>query len=293
MLHTDLLGIAESLYFPLRLTIAEPTRKQYKIALRDFGTFLGHAATVADLDDDQITMWMRKRLDDGLAVVTVRERAGRVSTLWTWMAKRRMVDRFPTFTKPDAPETLPQALTEGELRRLFASARKERGMIGGIPADLWWLSFLAFVWNTSERKSAALAVKVEWLDLARGVCSIPPEVRKGGKKWAVYQLWPETLPLLAAALQIDPRREHVWPFPYCPGSYYTRYDRILRDAGLPVSRKTKTHCLRCSHATWRQVAGGDATRALGHSDPQTTQRFYIDRRQLPPDETRLFVPWDG
>lgn len=292
MLHSDLLGIAEQLYFPLRLSISEPTRKQYRIALRDFGEYLGRLATLADLDDDRITMWMRKRIDDGLAIVTVRERAGRVSTLWTWLAKRRIVNTFPTFTKPEPPETLPQALTEDELRRLFASARKERGLIGGIPADLWWLSFLGFVWNTSERKSAALAVQVKWLDLERGIATIPPDVRKGGKKWGVYQLWPETLTLLAAVVAVEPNREHVWPFPYCPGSYYTRYDRILRDAGLPVSRRTKTHCLRCSHATWRQVAGGDASRQLGHSDPATTAKFYIDRRQLPPDDTKLFVPWE-
>ena len=121
--------------------------------------------------------------------------------------------------------------------------------------------------------------------------TIPPDVRKGGKKWAVYHLWPETLPLLAAVVAVDPRREHVWPFPYCQNSYYTRYDRILRDAGLPVSRKTKTHSLRCSHATWKAVAGGDATRALGHSDPQTTRKFYLDPRMMSPDEARLFIPW--
>ena len=291
MLPSDLLGIAESCYFPLRLTIAEPTRRQYRIAFHDFGSFLGRPATTADLDDDLITMWMRKRLNDGLAVVTVRERAGRVATMWTWMAKRRMVQTFPTFTKPVPPESLPQALSEDELRRLFASARKERGTIGSIPADLWWISFLAFVWNTSERKSAALAVRVKWIDLGQSVATVPPEVRKGGKKWAVYQLWPETLPLLAAVIAVDPARELVWPFPFCAGSYYTRYDRILRDAGLPVSRKTKTHCLRCSHATWRSVAGGDATRALGHSDPQTTRKYYLDPRFQKPDTGRLFIPW--
>lgn len=289
--------LCENLYFRLNIRIrSEGTRYQYRIALRDYGKFLGRAPTIADLQDDAITAWMTTRLDQGLTPGTVRERAGRFQTLWGWLARRGMVSRWPTFIKPEAVESMPCALGQQQLVALFHSAGKERGHIGCVPADLWFLSFFAFVWTTSERKSAALAVKPEYLlldDPLQAKASIPPIVRKGRKKWGVYDLWPETVPLLRAVVAIDPARELVWPFPFCEQSYYTRYNRILKGAGIPVSPKTKTHSLRVTHATYREVAGGDATRQLGHSDRATTLRSYIDRTKLPPDQTKMFVPWSG
>lgn len=283
----------DNLYRPLNLKIrSEGTTHQYGVAFRCFAQFLGHEPTTDDLTDDTVTLWMSRLLADGLAAVTVKERAGRIGAIWNWLARRRMVDKFPTFCKPDVPETMPTALSEGELRRLFESAAKERGKIEGIPGSLWWTSYLAFVFSTAERKTAALSVEIKWLDLPNGICTIPPAARKGGKKWACYKLWPEVVELLAAVIAAEPHRELVWPWNRCKGSYYTSYRRILRDASLPVDRRHLTHSLRCSHATWKAAGGGDATRALGHSDPATTQKFYLDPRFQPPDQHRLFIPWD-
>lgn len=292
MTLTTLREYAESLYFPLNIRCRSPkTKYAYELALRAFGRFLGHEPALPDLTDDAVTRWMAALLTEGKAVYTVREMAGRIQAMWNFLAKRRIVPMFPTFAKPAPPDSLPQALTEDQLRALFASAKKERGKIEGVPADLWWTSFLAFIWNTAERKSAALSVRVEWVQFDRGVCTIPPDVRKGGRKWAVYHLWPETVTLMRACRDSLPGRELMWPLDFCEGSYYTRYDRILADAGLPVTRKTKTHALRCSHATWLKVMGGDPTRQLGHSDPQTTARSYLDPRHLPNEQPKLFVPW--
>jgi hypothetical protein len=293
--HETLLQVCESTFFPLNIRLrSEETRYQYRLAFRDYGKFLGHEPTLADLRDDPITAWMSRNLDRGLAAITVRERAGRIQTLWSWLAKRGVVKRWPTFIKPECPDSLPSALDPQQLTALFCSAAKERGMIGSVPADLWWLSFLAFVWNTAERKSAALAVRPQWLtleDSRYAKASIPPEVRKGRKKHATYDLWPETVPILQAVLAVDPGRERVWPFPYSMQSYYTRYNRILKGAGIPVNRKTKTHALRVTHATYREVAGGDATRQLMHGDRATTVKSYIDPRMSPPDTIKMFVPW--
>jgi hypothetical protein len=153
-------------YFPLNLKIkSSETRRQYAIALRCFGKFIGHEPGLADLDDDKITMWMGAllrgecgRMGEELSPNTVRERAGRLGALWTWLWCRGVMPRGPGFIRPDAPETSPNALSKDELYRLFHSAGKERGRIAGIPADLWWTSYLGFVFSTSERKTAALSV---------------------------------------------------------------------------------------------------------------------------------------
>lgn len=289
-----LLEIAESEYFVLNLKIRSPqTLTQYRIALRCFARSLGHEPTTDDLTDDAITLWMGRLLRQvpALSVNTVRERVNRVLALWTWLARRLVVRKWPTVVKPRAPEPLPIALSEHQLVRLFASARKERGLIAGIPAETWWESFLGFVWCTTERKSAALSVRTQWLDLQGMTVTIPPASRKGGKKWGRYPLWPELIPLLEKCLRSTPPREVVWPWPKCSGSYYTAYNRILRDAGIPVDRQHKTHALRVSHATWLKVYGGDPTRKLMHGDQATTWRHYIDESKFPQEPNVLPIPW--
>jgi integrase len=286
--------ICDELYFNLNLRIAsEKTRYQYAIALRCFAEHLGHQPTIDDLTDNVVTLWMGRllRREPKLSINTVRERVNRILALWAWLARQGMVRKWPTVIKPPAPDPLPLALTEEQLRSLFRSAGKERGSIGDIPADLWWTSFLGFVWNTSERKSAALAVRLEWLNIDAGTVAIPPASRKGGRKWGVYKLWGSLLPMIRACIDCQPARQLVWPWPKCDGSYYTSYNRILKDAGIPVNRQTKTHGLRVSHATWLKVAGGDPTRRLGHSSAETTSRHYLDPRQMPDHQPQLFEPW--
>jgi integrase len=290
---TNLSEILENLYFPLRaLSIkSDKTRYQYRLAVRDFGRFLGRIPIASDLTDDNLTLWEAAMLRDKLGAITVRERAGRVGALWNWMAKRRMVERFPTFEKPRPQEPCPFALNAEQLCAFFASAGRERGLIDGIPAHLWCRSYFAFVFNTGERKTAALSVQVPWIDLAGKTCCVPPGVRKGGLKWGRYQLWDETIPLLAACIAVDPKRELVWPWPKCEGSYYVMYNRILKDAGIPVNRHTKTHCLRVSFATWTKVFGGDPTQALGHSDTMTFMKHYNDSRYTGANQPKLPIPW--
>jgi integrase len=295
-MNEHLWKICTDLYFPRNLKLrSDKTRIQYRYAIDAFSEHLGRPATAADLDDDTITVWVGKLLArcddpaDGLSVYTVREKLGRILSLWRWLAARRVVDRWPTITRPEAPEPMPIALTEDELRRLFEAAQWEPGKIGGVQARFWWPAFFGFVFSTSERVGAALALRWEWIDTAKRVIVIPPSVRKGRRKAGVYPLWPELMPLLDRIK--EPKRDLVFPWDKSQGCYYGRYGRILRRAELPDDRKHKTHSLRVSHATWLKVMGGDPTRRLGHGESSTTNRHYIDVRHLPPEENRLFIPW--
>ena len=110
-------------------------------------------------------------------------------------------------------------------------------------------------------------------------------------KGAIYPLWPETLPLIRECIAANPRRVHVWPWDKCHESYYTMYDRVLRDAGIPVDRKHKTHSLRVSHNTWAKVMTGRHSPLLGHSDSATSERHYEDKRFTNKDAPTLFIPW--
>lgn len=282
-------GICLHDYFPKRLEIrSEETRRQYNGALRQFAKHLGRQPVPSDLNDDTVVAWVKAMQDAGGSIYSIRERLGRVLTLWTWLAKRRRVETFPTISRPSGPEPEPFAWTEGELAKLFDAASRENGDIAGIPGWLWWPAWLAFVFNTGERYGAARQLRWKWVNLETGVVTIPATVRKGGKKRGVYTLWPEVIALLRKIEH--PKRDLVFPFPWHAGSYYNHFNRILKRAGLPHGRKQKTHCLRATHATMKTVLGVDASRALGHSDAATTRRHYIDVRHLPADNVRLPLP---
>lgn len=279
-------------YFPLKINLrSENTRKQYRYALTDYGKSIGREPTVDDLDDDLVTIWVSSMLNRGLAADTVRERAGRITALWNWMARRGMVSHFPTVQKPPSPDPQPHAWSDEELQRLFEAAAWEPGEICGIPARKWWVAYLAWLWGTGERFGATMQLRWEWVNLDKGVASIPPAARKGRTKAAVYAL-PEFTIRMMRKIQ-EPKRELVFPWEGRIGTYYKRFGRILKRANLPSGRKYKTHSMRVSHATWVKKLGGDPTAALMHSNPQTTSRHYLDKTQLVTAQVPLFCPWEG
>lgn len=290
MLNDSLWTVCEGLYFPRKLNTGPETRRQYRYALNDWARTLGREPTLADLDDDRLTLWMRAMMDrrPALSPWTINERAGRVKTLWTWLAKKQYVSTFPTVQRLACPEPTPRAWTQEQLAKLFAGADLEGGLIGGVPARLWWKARLAWHWFTGERKGATDALTWGMLDLGRGMAVLPAEIRKGRRKPAIYTLPPALVELLR--LIEAPARDLVFPWDKSPDTYWLHWDRILRHAGLPGGRKSKTHSLRVSHATWRDKLGEDASRALLHSDPATTRKHYIDA-SFSPESNPLFVPW--
>jgi integrase len=284
-------GICQREYFPKNLRLrSEKTKSDYRYALRALGSFLGRQPVLSDLNDDTITEWTKKMLDGKCSVYSIRERMGRVLSLWNWCAKRRMVEHFPTITRPPAPDPVPFALTQKQVAALFEAADEERGLIEGIKARLWWRAFLGFVYVTAERRGAALSLRWADVDLDTGVAQIPAKYRKGRLKHATYHLPAEVVEMLRRIQQ--PTRELVFPWPYSEGKYFHNFGRIAERAGLPNNAKTKTHCLRATHATIKTVLGGDASKALMHSDNATTRKHYIDARHLPPDTTRVPIPWE-
>lgn len=274
--------LAEGLYFPRKLEIGPETRRQYLYSLDDFGRTLGHEPTVEDLSDDNLLIWMRRLMDrqPPLSPHTINERCGRVRTLWNWLARRGVVTTWPTVRRIAAPDPVPRAWDHDELRRLFEAADLEGGMIGPVPSRLWWRARLLWHWHTAARKSETDALQQEWIDLRHAVAVVPAAVRKGRKKTAVYHLPPALIESLERIWQ--PARVLMFPWDKSPTVYWLRWNRILRNAGLPAGRRSKTQALRVSHATWAKRLGGDPTQALLHSDPATTARHYLDKRFEPP-----------
>lgn len=282
-------------YLPQNLDVRDDkTRKHYQRAVNDLGELLGRPPTLADLTDETLTALIVYLLKPPreLAEVTANERAGRIRAFWTWAARKRYVDQWPTFRLVDEPEKIPIAWRENEMVKLFNACRMQRGDLCGVPAWRWWTVLHAFLWCSGERIGATLAMRVDHLRLEDCCAVLPASIRKGKKKPAVHSLWADLVEMLKMILPPNgPERQLVFPWPRHPTTFYYHYGRLLRMAGLPDGRYCKPHKMRVSHATWCYIAGDDPTRRLGHNDPATTRRSYIDPTLAKQDETKLFRPW--
>jgi len=281
-------------YLPQNLKVRnEATRTNYRHAVNDLAELLGREPLLSDLTDETLTSLILHLLGPRkLAETTANERAGRIKAFWTWAAKKRHVDQWPTFSFVAEPEKIPRAWREAEMVKLFNACRSARGEIDGIPAWRWWFTLHGWLWCTSERIGATLALRVEHLSLDEGVAVVPASIRKGKRKAAIYSLWPDLVEMVRMILPPHaPARDLVWPWPLDPTSFYNHYSRLLMRAGLPHDRTCKPHRMRVSHASWKHYAGLDATAALGHSSEETTRRSYLDPTICKPDEKQLFRPW--
>jgi len=285
-------------YLPQNLKVRDPkTRKNYGHAFADFAAFLKREPDWADLNDETFAAFVNYLdLERDLAETTVNERAGRIKAFWTWAAKKRYVDQFPTIGRIPVPERLPVAWREDELVKLFNGCRMQRGYIGDVPAWRWWFSIHGWLWCTSERVGATLAMRVEHLRLDEGLAVLPAHIRKGRRKSMVYKLWPDLVQMFRAMLPPYTRQRELmfeWDEYFDRGTFYNRYDRMLQQLGLPHDRYRKPHAMRVSHATWTYLAGNDPTKALGHDDPATTRKSYLDPTLCRQDDLQLFRPWDA
>lgn len=284
-------------YLPRNLNVRDDkTRTNYKYAYYSFCRFLGRRPELPDLNDDTFAEWMGWMFRQcELGETTVNGYAAKLKAFWEWAARKAVVDQFPTVGRLAVPERLPVAWREPELVKIFNGCRSMRGWVGDVPAWRFWTAIHGWWWCTAERAGATFSLRPEHLRLDDGVAVVPAAIRKGGLKTATYRLWPDLVEMLRSMLPPHTKpRELVfdWDRHWHRGTFYYRYDRMLERLSLPHDRYRKPHAMRVSHASWLTVMGGDPTRALGHSDPATTRRSYIDATLALQDDSGLFRPWD-
>ena len=284
----DLIEVCENSYFKFNQRIRdEKTAPSVPLRAKDFAASIGSQPTIDDLTDDNVAGLIVYLQEKQLAAKTINERRGRINALWTWLAKRGQINRWPTTPRIPEPERTPVAWLREELPRLFKAFERERVMIEGICSPLWWKSLHYVFWDTGERISAL--VQCEWSHFDGGWLVIPAELRKAKRKDRAYPLASDTIELLKQMRL--PARKAIWPWPYSPDYLWTRYKIIRGRAGLPTDRRSSFHRMRRSVASHFEAAGGDATELLDHTSRQVT-RSYLDPRIVRPPQAidLLFRP---
>jgi len=274
----------ESLFLPQKLRgKGSDTKRQYEINLRHFDRFLGRAATLDDLTDENVAGVMAWLVDEGRAPATANKCRAKLLSLWRFLSRKGHVAHWPDVSAATEPTRIPRAWTEQQLGQLFNACRNTIGRIGDCRACDWWTALHAVMWDTGERIGALLDFTWDDINLDTGWIILQAESRKGRRADKATQLHPNTIALLRRIHRADGK---VFPWDRSACTLWLRYDRILKRAGLPHDRKSKFHRVRKSVATHLTVLGGNAQSAMGHSSPAVTA-VYIDptiaRTQQPSD----------
>jgi integrase len=148
------------------------------------------------------------------------------------------------------------------------------GMIGDVPARIWWPALIQVLWQSAERVGAILSVRKD--DYMRPRMLVRAEYRKGGKRDQLYTFSDSVCDLLDI-LMTSRNGPQLFSWPKQREYMWDRFGRIVTAAGLGGGRRVKFHQLRRSAATHYAARGGDATALLDHSNPRIT-RAYLDPR---------------
>jgi integrase len=207
---------------------------------------------------------------------------------WNWCARKRIVEQFPDVDALPQPPVDTRAWTLGELDRLFQACQPE-AQVAKIPGWLWWTALHLFFWDTGERTGATLAAQWADYDQQAGRLFIAGALRKAGKP-ATYTLKEPTREKLRLMRELDPAATLVFEMSFTLATFYNRYERILKRAGLPTGRRNKPQKMRRSFASHLEAAGGNATEALQHSARSVTEKSYLDPRLIQKPPPNLLLP---
>jgi len=173
-----------------------------------------------------------------------------------------------------------------DLKAVVATAATLQGVVGDVPARLWWPSFLRSQVETAERLSPHLALR--WGDVDLPWIVFRAETRKGQRQDIQRCVRPETAAILAQMRRGD--RDHVWPWPHCPHSLWNHLKSLHKAAGV---RYRGFHALRRTAASYMAASGGLAQAAslLGHASADTTLKHYVDPSIATPTRSAIdFLP---
>jgi len=276
--QSKLVDFFESVYFRLRLSSRSPrTVELYRRTLSMFSQSLERPARLSDLADDAVEAHLGSLMARNLSPYTVEKERQQLCAIWRFACQRRLVDLYPTVLPRKLPERAPLGWTIDDLNKLFAAARKVRGMLGKAPAAVWWVALLYVLYDTAERINAVMQLTWDHVDLEAGWLTVPAEFRKGKTRDVVSRIHPQTIEALKELQSHGKVTDRIFPWRRADTTLWDHLSKILQSAGLPSDCRSKFHRIRRTTASYYERGGGDATALLDHSSRKVTKK-YLDAR---------------
>lgn len=274
------------IYLPLRMIEASPRgQARYLDTINVLRDFAGCDVTLDGLSEELLAQFAAKCLKQGKARATVAVHIRNLCVLWRFAYRKRLIDR----ELRDPPvvrqaKVLPIAWSMDELNRILSAAREAPGKVGRLRADLFWPAFVLALYDTGLRVSALLSCRCDQLDLMTGELRVHADQQKQLAD-QVFTLCPDTLDAVKATH--PETRRVLFPFRGWRRTFHGPFREILRRAGLPATRRDLFHKIRRTSASHLASVAGKAvaSKHLGHSSPQVTER-YLDPRICDPGTRR-------
>lgn len=267
----------EDTYLPERLVCASPdTIEHYRLSVKHFAR-VKPGLSIGLIDGKAIAAF-RNAMAVGRSSATVNSYTRPIMAMLRMAAEEEysLLGRVPKIKKIKENLRSPLALTMGEFQKVLARVKTLEDTIGGYPAPDWWEAVLLTFWESGLRFKALLAVRT--VDLVwenSGFFSQAENAKDKEGDWHPLQA-----ATLAAIRKIfDPIRELLFPHDIAVETIGKRFRKILDTSGIyaPHGCGMRFHRLRRSKASYTELNGGDAQRALGHSARSVTER-YLDPR---------------
>lgn len=284
VLSTRLLREIYEIEYAVLRVHSESCKKQYLMTLSRWAESIGREPTTADLEDLAVQHYLAVRRQQSVKAATVRKDRNQIAALWTYCARRRYVDQFPTLAQIRAPGRIPRGYTVEDVSAMIREAMRRRPALKGTrtPPHVFLPTLIRSCWETAERIGAHLALEWQDVDLAGRFIVFKAEGRKGATRDIMRPISPEL------ALWLEQMRgaegERVWAWSQDKTTLWHHFDKICRLSGVT---NRGFHGLRKSAASYIAAAGGDATQLLDHSNPAITKRHYLDETIARPRQTAI------
>jgi integrase len=260
-------------------------RRQYRLTLARWADKLGTEPTLEHLDPLTVQTYIAARRAEWSAATAKKDR-NQISALWSYCAKRRYVDEFPTLAPIRAPGRIPRGYTVDEVSALLRQALKPRPRIKPtpVPPHHFFPALIRSCWESAERIGSHLALRWRDVDTAGRFVVFRAEGRKGATRDILRSISEGQCQWLEK-FRRDPG-DLVWPWTADKTTLWHHYGILCKRAGVT---NRGFHGLRKSAASYMALAGGDAaaTQLLDHSNPAITKAHYIDVTIAKPKQTAI------
>lgn len=284
--HATLRSVLDDDYSLLR-GLRPKALSQFRLSLKRFAEHLGHEPTVADLDGIAVQRFLSARKAKVSAATALKDRT-HIAALWNHLFRLRRVEVAPAAVLPPlrAPRRVPRAYRDHEVAAVIRAALATPGGIDGRPASIWHASLIRAAFETAERVGALLLVEWRDVDLQERSILLRAENRKGAHQDLLRPISQETCRWLAELRRDAGDRRLVWRWDRTPTHLWNHYRAICQRANV---QPRGYHGLRRAHASYIAAAGGlgEASAALGHASPSTTQAHYVDVTIARPTRSHL------